>query len=76
VGVKRNIRNVMTRSSSRRPFSALGTGPAIDQLTLGEVQRRLDSMLKARLLSPFNEDERRHYAELLEVERKLMTDQP
>ena len=54
---------------------ALTTGPDMGQMTLGEVQRRLDSMNKARLLTPFNDYERRHYAQLLEAERRLMADQ-
>lgn len=75
VGMTPNIRDVTTRSTSRPGFSAPGTGPATEQMTLGEVSRRLDSMLKARLLTPFNENERRHYAELLEAERRLMGNQ-
>lgn len=51
---------------------ALFTGPATDHMSLGEVRRRLDSMLKARLMTPFNEDERRRYEELCEVEHRLM----
>lgn len=70
-----NYRDVTTRSASRRRNSGRGTGPATDDMTLGEVQRRLESMLKARLLTPFNEDERQHYAHLLEAERRLMAHQ-
>ena len=54
---------------------ALASGPVMGPMTLGEVQRRLDSMNKSRLLTPFNEEERRHYAELLEAESRLMAHQ-
>lgn len=56
----------------QRPDPAQTPWPAIDELTLAEVRRHLNSMQAARLLAPFNPEEDRRYTELLEAELRLM----